>query len=55
MIGKARSVGTSGRGAKVAALYSHLRVLGLSDGELLELDLARSVIADFAQALNRPN
>lgn len=50
-----RSVGASGRGAKVAALHGYMRLLGLSDGELLELDLAKSVIADFAQALSRPN
>lgn len=55
VIGETKSIGASGRGAKVAALHGYMRVLGLSDGELLELDLARSVIADFAQALSRPN
>ncbi len=42
------AVGPLGRGAKVAAVHGYIHTLGTSSGQIVELDLAKSLIADFA-------
>ena len=43
------ATGAAGRMAKIAALNTYLRTMATPQGDLLEVDLARSVVTDFIQ------
>lgn len=54
-IRKTAATGVAGRRAKVAALDAYLRTMAAPEGESMEADLARSVVADLIRGGHQVN